>query len=44
MCLGCIVSFCVFSVTYGGGQLVAWRAARRRAFAMARVENGVGPR
>ncbi len=37
MCIGCVVSFCVFTVTWGGGQLVAWHARRKRALAMARV-------
>lgn len=40
MCLGCMVSFCVFSLAWGGGQLVAWRANRRRTAAISRVLEG----
>jgi hypothetical protein len=38
MCIGCVVGMCVFGVTWGGGQLVAWRAKRRRERAMTEVE------
>lgn len=40
MCLGCVLGFCVFTVTWGGGQLVEWRANRKRNAAISRVLEG----
>jgi hypothetical protein len=40
MCLGCVLGFCVFTVTWGGGQLVEWQANQRRAASISRVLEG----
>ena len=40
MCIGCFLGICVFTATWGGGQLVAWRANRKRAAVMACVLEG----
>lgn len=40
MCLGCVLGFCVFTITWGGGQLVEWRANRKRNAAISRVLEG----
>jgi hypothetical protein len=45
MCLGCIVSFFAFTLTWGGGQLVAWHTNRKRVVAlknMLRAPNASG--
>lgn len=37
MCLGCLVGACTFAVTWGSGQLIAWRAMAKRERAMKRA-------
>lgn len=37
MCVGCLVGACTLLLTWGSGQLIAWRATAKRNAAMARV-------
>jgi hypothetical protein len=38
MCVGCLVGTCTVLLTWGSGQLIAWRAMTKRRRAMQQVE------
>lgn len=38
MCLGCVLGACMMTVTWGSGQLIAWRANTKRRKALDAVE------